>query len=282
MNRTLRALGTAAIGLTLMAALCFASLFFVKGAAWIAERILPGLNAVSSVALATVLFVFLPLGIFRNARAISGVCLYLSSFLFGATLWMWSFLAVHTVWGTTGLVIGLLLGGVGVVPLAMIAALTNGFWGPLFSLLLVSAGVYGLRILGMYWAASEAEASRPLQVCGTSTTTVLRDVRDEQIRSSGSTFAAPGDSTVCTLESPIFAALMMKGAIVLDREPNIPRKEWDAEVLRGTPLEMYSHQLYAAALAYLEIARAINVPPSVETMAKLFPVRPIARRPMLP
>ena len=48
--------------------------------------------------------------------------------MFWLGLWVLGFLIVYDLWGLVGLVIGLLLGGVGVVPLAALAALTKGAW----------------------------------------------------------------------------------------------------------------------------------------------------------
>jgi len=74
--------------------------------------------------------------------------------VFGATLWMEGLLLTLAIWGVGAVFIGLFLAGVGVVPIAMLATLIKGMWGPLIELVLLTIMTFGSRIGAMSLAES--------------------------------------------------------------------------------------------------------------------------------
>ena len=50
------------------------------------------------------------------------------------------------IWGMGVVFIGIVLGGVGVVPIAMLATLIEGMWGPLIELALLTIATFGGRL----------------------------------------------------------------------------------------------------------------------------------------
>jgi hypothetical protein len=97
------------------------------GAELLSESLLPWFNLASILALGFVLFVVLPLSVFRRCRGFAAIA-SLVSYVFGTTLWMVALLLTLALWGAWAVVIGLFMIGVGVVPIAMLATLFNGMW----------------------------------------------------------------------------------------------------------------------------------------------------------
>jgi hypothetical protein len=89
-----------------------------------------------------------------KARGISGLVLYVSSYVYGLAVWVFGLAVTLVFWGWIAVIIGLLLGGVGVVPIGMLAAVFNSegdiFWTLLVGLVLT----YGARLLGMILISS--------------------------------------------------------------------------------------------------------------------------------
>lgn len=107
-----------------------------------------------------VIFILLPLSFFKKIRSFSIVSLYVLSFWFGITLWIHSAVTVHYLWGTVALFIGLFLMGVGVLPVAIIAAIFFAEWMILLDLILLIIATFGSRILGVYMAHREDRKSQ--------------------------------------------------------------------------------------------------------------------------
>ena len=74
------------------------------------------------------LFILAPLGIFRRTRGVSGVGLYIASYVFGMLLWIYGAVATLGHWGPIGLIVGLLLLGFGVVPMGFLALALESKW----------------------------------------------------------------------------------------------------------------------------------------------------------
>lgn len=134
-------------------------LLFIYGAKF-AEAILPFLQELTGWITAIALFILLPLAIFRQTRTISAVGLYLSSFVFGISLWVYGFLTAYFYWGVVGVLIGLVFLGIGVVPVAILAALVNADWSTIGSIVYLIAITYGARALGIYFEASVNKANQ--------------------------------------------------------------------------------------------------------------------------
>ena len=71
-----------------------------------------------------------------------------ASYIFGATLtlWMEGLLFTLITRGVVGVIVGFCIFGVGVVPIAMLATLLKGMWGPLIELLLLTIMTFARRI----------------------------------------------------------------------------------------------------------------------------------------
>ncbi len=156
MKETLKSIGSFLLGICILVGVMFIVMMFIKGGVWLSERAYPWLVLLTAIALCFVIFICLPLSIFRRTRAFAGGGIYLSSFVFGLTLWIWSLLVSYTLWGITGIVVGLLLGGIGVVPIAILASVFHGLWSMVGQLLLVTAITFGTRFLGI-WIMMKSE-----------------------------------------------------------------------------------------------------------------------------
>lgn len=114
------------------------------------------LNPISQFAFAILIFIFLPLTIFKRTRGISGLSFFIYSYLFGAIVWLLGFATTIIHWGGWGLIIGLfLIPGVGVVPIGLLGEFiygetTNAWY---FTLMLVLVFIFragGLALVESY------------------------------------------------------------------------------------------------------------------------------------
>ncbi|HEX5438945.1 MAG TPA: hypothetical protein VFW98_17470 [Gemmatimonadaceae bacterium] len=80
------------------------------------------LMTLSWIALPLTILVLVPMAFVPRTRATAGTGLFATSFLFGITTWLLGAAVTFTAFGFVGLLGGLLLLGIGVVPLALIAA----------------------------------------------------------------------------------------------------------------------------------------------------------------
>jgi len=101
---------------------------FLKGGLWLSVTIYPWLVTINQYSVLICIFILLPLAVFKSKRAISGIGFSITSVIFGLTLLIWSFLVAYHLWGLFGLLIGLFFGGIGVIPVAALAALFNAEW----------------------------------------------------------------------------------------------------------------------------------------------------------
>ena len=120
--------GAILFGIASFIALLLVIALLINVGVYLGERIYPWLVKISGITLVVVLFLLLPLALFRRTRNFSGWGLSIASWVFGTTLWVWGFLLTYQLWGGFALFIGLIFLGVGVVPLAMLAILFEGMW----------------------------------------------------------------------------------------------------------------------------------------------------------
>ena len=132
------------MGVFLLVGITISVVFFL-GAAWASSKLLPWFSLLTWIAFALVVFVILPLAIPRATRGFSSLALFIASYIFGATLWMEGLLLTLSIWGLVAVFIGLAFAGVGVVPIAMLATLIKGMWGPLIELVLLTIMTFGSR-----------------------------------------------------------------------------------------------------------------------------------------
>ena len=79
---------------------------------------------------------------------------FIYSYIFGAPLWMEGLLFTLLIWGVGAVFIGLFIAGVGVVPIAMLATLFKGMWGPFIELVLLTIMTFATRIGALSLAGS--------------------------------------------------------------------------------------------------------------------------------
>ncbi len=152
--QTVKGLG---IFLVILFAIFVLPVLYTHGMVWFSEKAFPWLFYASLIAFAICLLVLLPLSIFRKLRHWTSLGFYLVSFLFGTLLFTFSCLVAVELWGFIGLIIGLVMWGVGVVPVAFLAALFHGEWALLGYVVLGTVGTFGTRILGLRLGESTTE-----------------------------------------------------------------------------------------------------------------------------
>lgn len=153
-KETFGAIGGFAIMLAIAAAGIAIATAFILGGVWVSKHLLPWLTVISLIVFAIVIFVLLPLAIPRATRGFSSVAILIASYIFGATLWMFGLLLTYFTWGIVAVIIGLVFLGVGVVPIALLATLFKGMWGPFFTLVLLAIATYGCRVGALSLAES--------------------------------------------------------------------------------------------------------------------------------
>lgn len=129
----------------------------LNGAVWVGEHVMDWLIDISWIVLGINLIILLPLGFTRKAGMFGGIAMYFSSYIFGLTLWFLGLLLTYSTWGFMGVIIGLFLGGVGVVPVAMLAALFGGEFYVFLGLVLLTIVTFGSKALGLYLAGRAEE-----------------------------------------------------------------------------------------------------------------------------
>lgn len=153
-KETFGAIGGFALMLAIAAAGIAIATAFILGGVWVSKHLLPWLTVISLIVFAIVIFVLLPLAIPRATRGFSSISILIASYVFGATLWMYGLLLTYFTWGIVAVIIGLVFFGVGVVPIALLATLFKGMWGPFFTLVLLAIATYGCRIGALSLAES--------------------------------------------------------------------------------------------------------------------------------
>jgi predicted small metal-binding protein len=147
--KKLKDLSLGILGFAVMVGLLVLAFLLIRGAVWASDKALPWLVIGSEVLLAICVLVLLPMCIFRKTRSWAGIGFYIGSYLFGLTLWAFSCLICIAIWGYMALIIGLLFAGVGVLPVALIAAIFHGEWTVLLELLTGLVLTFGTRFAGM-------------------------------------------------------------------------------------------------------------------------------------
>ncbi len=112
---------------------------------------------ISWIVLAVIVIVLLPMCLFKRSRPFAGFGFIAASYLFGITTWLLGAVITFGSFGWIGLIIGLLLFGIGVVPLALIAAIfVLKSWTVAAWIVVMAAVTWGTRI-GGHWALSHEE-----------------------------------------------------------------------------------------------------------------------------
>jgi len=150
---TLKTIGGTILGIVIFLGVILATiLFFVFGAA-IAFHIAPFIYWLSGIVL-FIDVIALVAAITYPARTVSGIIIYISSYIFGLATWIYGLAVTLSLWGFIAVIIGVLLGGIGVVPIGMLAALFHGRWDIFFGLLIMIILTYASRLIGTLLASS--------------------------------------------------------------------------------------------------------------------------------
>ena len=140
------------IGLGLLVGATKASLWLTQWLPWV---VLP--------ALAISIFILAPLALVPAARVVAAFGFLIASYAFGASVWIWGLAYTYETWGVIAVIIGLVVLGVGVVPIALIAALIHGDWGNLATFLVMIVATFGSRGLAAWLAVKADERARRRQ-----------------------------------------------------------------------------------------------------------------------
>ncbi|TRD11710.1 hypothetical protein FGU71_07425 [Erythrobacter insulae] len=151
----LKDFGGVVAGFGIIAVLSILGVALLYGAAEFSVWALEWAPSIFGVAFAICLLVFLPLSAIGSTRGFAGNGFYLASYLFGLVLWVLAMAFVYIEWGLFAVIIGLVLGGIGVVPIAILAAILEAQWTVLGNIAVLIALTIGLRIFG-YWLIEKA------------------------------------------------------------------------------------------------------------------------------
>jgi hypothetical protein len=123
----------------------------------------PWLGPAFSLTLGISVFILGPLAVIRRTRGFSAAGLMIASYVFGACLWIASLLLTWALWGGIAVVIGLILLGIGIVPVALLAALFRAQWWNLLDLVILIVATFGARSLAV-WLAKKVDADQYVKV----------------------------------------------------------------------------------------------------------------------
>jgi hypothetical protein len=157
-------LGGGAIALLVVVGGLFLIVLMARGVVWAADKAMPWLVKASVITFLICVFVLLPLCISRKTRGFAGVAYVYASYIFGLMLWAYSCLFVVFAWGYGGLIVGLMFAGIGVVPMALVAALFHAEWSVLGELVVSIVLTFGTRILGIWLTTPKQEGDEELRV----------------------------------------------------------------------------------------------------------------------
>ena len=149
------------LGLAVFVAFILVLVAILRGLDWFAATFLPIAFIASRWALLISLFILVPLAVFRATRGWSGLGFTIAGHIFGLLSWLLGFTITVQTLGTFWAIFGLFFAGIGVVPLALIATLWNGFWSLFWMLVMtivltVVAGGVGVSLI-----ASASSRARP-------------------------------------------------------------------------------------------------------------------------
>jgi len=145
----LKNFGTFAAGLAVLIALVVIADLFIMGAAAVSAFAIPWLTIASEVTLGVCILILAPMCAFRASRIAACFGFLAASFVFGFSAWVWGFLVTYTLWGVLGVILGVFLGGIGVVPVAILAAAIHGLWAVVVNLIILAGLTYGSRALAL-------------------------------------------------------------------------------------------------------------------------------------
>lgn len=148
--------GAGVLGLAAIVGIMAIGIGLLVGAAkfsvYILEWTVPAFLITLLISLVLLAFSLIP-----SLRGFSAVGIMYASLVFGAVLWIWGMSYTYMAWGLLGVMIGLIFLGVGVVPVAMLAAVVDGDWNTLGLFFVAIVVTFGSRGLAN-WLAEKADA----------------------------------------------------------------------------------------------------------------------------
>ncbi len=150
LKENLRGINSYVFGFVILLCMLSITVLFIHGELWFRMKVLPLLNLLSLTAFSALILILLPLSIFSKTRSVSGSIMVFISFIFGIHLWFYGLLLTYILLGKLVAAAGLFLMGIGVIPLAMIAAPFNGMWLEFGSLIFLIILTLGVRSFGYY------------------------------------------------------------------------------------------------------------------------------------
>ena len=93
-----------------------------------------------------------PLAALKRARGSVAAFMTAFSAVLGVTTWLWSFGVTLVLWGWWAVIVGVVLLGVGIVPVALVAATFEGEWTVFWQMIVAIAFVFGTRMFAAYLA----------------------------------------------------------------------------------------------------------------------------------
>lgn len=148
--------GSVVLGLALLIGMMTIGVAFLTGTAVLSVWILKWTFPAFAIALVLSFTLLVPLSLIPPSRGFSAVGFMTVSFAFGAILWVWAMAYTYMVWGLFAVILGMMLFGVGVLPVAMFAALVHGDWGNLGLFAVSGVFTVGSRVLAN-WLAEKAD-----------------------------------------------------------------------------------------------------------------------------
>ena len=124
-----------------------------KGMTWISGPVYRSAVVAGAICFFIVLPLSLLLAIFRKTRGTASVGLLICSFVWAFGLWVSSFITAYLLAGLVWMIVGLVFAGVGVVAIAVIAALIRGYWSTAGELFLLVIVVFAARFFSFFLAA---------------------------------------------------------------------------------------------------------------------------------
>lgn len=151
-----KVVGSVILGLAVILGMLAIGIGLLSGAATFSIWVLKWTFPAFAITLLISLVLLAPLSIIPPTRGFSAVGFMIASLAFGVILWLWGMAYTYSVWGLFGVIVGLVLLGVGVVPVAMFAALVHGDWGNLGMFVVTAVVTIGFRGLAN-WLAGKAD-----------------------------------------------------------------------------------------------------------------------------
>ena len=151
--------GAYVLGIAVLLLLLAIPIFFIMGAVWVGNYVLPWLTLLAWIVLGIDIIFVSPLLLFKKTREAALVALHVSSYAFGLLLWFLGLLLCYYIWGFIAVFIGLALMGIGVVPVAMLATLFTGEFGMFGTLVFLTFLTFGVRIFPLYVLEENSKSS---------------------------------------------------------------------------------------------------------------------------